>query len=288
MNYFIYNFCILELTFNLIFSQKRSLNFNIIYLFLNLGFLVKFPIFLVHLWLPKAHVEAPVSGSIILAAILLKLGGYGLLRITKLFNSQDFLIQTILFLRIIGGALISILCINQVDIKVLIAYSSISHIRLVIATFLSKRKLGLTGGFLIILAHGVVSSGIFRGANILYIRSQSRNILLNLNNLNLIPIFSFWWFFLCLGNIGAPPTLNLIAEICRMILLFNMRIFNIFSIILLAFFAVVYRLILYRGTQQGISKFNSYYKKLNIREILILYIHVYFSIVIILNLDLLI
>ena len=105
-----------------------SLNSNILSLFLILAFLVKFPLFGVHLWLPKAHVEAPVSGSIILAGILLKLGGFGVYRLSGVLSSINFILFITSSFGLVGGRVIALACVQQTDIKVLIAYSSVGHI----------------------------------------------------------------------------------------------------------------------------------------------------------------
>jgi NADH-ubiquinone oxidoreductase chain 4 len=138
-------FASLPLLLRILFCQEKlgSLNYfyvynfdltqNLAYFSLILAFLIKMPIFFVHLWLPKAHVEAPVSGSIILAGVLLKLGGYGLLRVYVLIQSLSIKYNLIFYIiSLVGGVLISLICLIQIDIKALIAYSSVAHIGVVI------------------------------------------------------------------------------------------------------------------------------------------------------------
>jgi len=149
-----------------------------------LAFLVKLPVFLFHLWLPKAHVEAPVSGSIILAGLLLKLGGFGLLLVRGFIVGDLFLVGIVCGVAIIGGFISTIIIMRLSDVKVIIAYSSVVHIGIVAVVMLGVRRLGLSGGLLIILAHGLTSSGIFRGANIIYERSHSRRLVNNKGGLS--------------------------------------------------------------------------------------------------------
>lgn len=111
-----------------------KINNYVLYFFINMVFFIKIPIFLVHLWLPKAHVEAPISGSIILAGIILKLGGYGFIRVAEIFRLINVKLNFFFIsLRLIGCLIISLVCIRQRDMKCLIAYSSVVHIGLAFA-----------------------------------------------------------------------------------------------------------------------------------------------------------
>nr|AWB98805.1 NADH dehydrogenase subunit 4 [Anopheles argyritarsis] len=262
------------LSFNLLLNFS-FLDLNLLYLSLIFAFLVKMPMFLVHLWLPKAHVEAPVSGSMILAGILLKLGGYGLLRMFSLLQMTGVKYNYWwISVSLVGGVLISLICLRQTDLKALIAYSSVAHMGIVLSGLLTLTYWGLTGSYALMIAHGLCSSGLFCLANISYERMGSRSLLINKGLLNFMPTLSLWWFLLCSGNMAAPPTLNLLGEISLLNSIVSWSWITMIMLTFLSFFSAAYSLYLFAYSQHGkIYSGVQFFSVGTIREFFLLMLH---------------
>nr|YP_010570456.1 NADH dehydrogenase subunit 4 [Bathymodiolus puteoserpentis]UZG65969.1 NADH dehydrogenase subunit 4 [Bathymodiolus puteoserpentis] len=230
--------------------DKSILSFSWLYL---LAFLVKLPVFPLHLWLPKAHVEAPVAGSMILAGLLLKLGGYGVIRLSGLFILKSISTSTLLVLMIslFGGVLTSMVCLRQTDFKSLVAYSSVGHMSFVLVGLLSNTLWGFMGAMLVMIGHGLCSSGLFALVNTFYLSSHSRLLTMNKGYLMLSPCVSLLCFLLVVGNMASPPTLNLLGELFIYMVGASMNIFFIPLLMLLSFLSACYSLHIYVSSQHG-------------------------------------
>nr|YP_009331665.1 NADH dehydrogenase subunit 4 [Paraleonnates uschakovi]APG32418.1 NADH dehydrogenase subunit 4 [Paraleonnates uschakovi] len=241
-----------NLSLNIIINSTYSLTpINLMWFSMNMAFLVKLPMFGTHLWLPKAHVEAPVAGSMVLAAILLKLGGYGMLRLILIFQPLIKLNSHMMIsLGLWGGTITSFMCVRQTDMKSLIAYSSVGHMSLVMAGILTNNSWGMWGALALMVSHGLLSSSLFAAANLTYEMSHSRNLLINKGIHIIIPSISMMWFIMCAMNMAAPPSINLMAEIMLISATLSAHSMLI-PLAFMSYLAAVYSLILYTSINHG-------------------------------------
>nr|YP_009407040.1 NADH dehydrogenase subunit 4 [Typhlatya garciai]ASA39589.1 NADH dehydrogenase subunit 4 [Typhlatya garciai] len=242
-----------SLVFGLVdIGQCWNLTYFIWYFCTFFAFTVKLPMFTVHLWLPKAHVEAPVAGSMILAGVLLKLGGYGLIRVSPVFMEVGrHFTWAWVSLGVMGGSVIGVMCLRQTDMKALIAYSSVAHMGLVLCGLMVFSWWGVGGAVAVMVGHGLCSSGLFCMANMVYERVGSRSLSVSKGLMNFMPSLALWWFLLSAGNMAAPPTLNLLGEISLIISVVSWSKVSCLGVALLSFFSAAYTLYMFSMSQHG-------------------------------------
>tara|TARA_B100001741_G_scaffold89429_1_gene73159 strand:- start:370 stop:1605 length:1236 start_codon:yes stop_codon:yes gene_type:complete len=178
------------------------------------SFAVKLPMWPVHTWLPDAHVEAPTAGSVILAAILLKMGGYGFLRFSVgMFPvASEYFVPLIFLLSVIAIIYTSLVALMQDDMKKLVAYSSIAHMGFVTLGIFTFNKQGIEGSILQMLSHGLISAALFLCVGVLYDRIHSRQINSYGGIVNILPKYSFIFMVFVLAALGIPGTSGFIGE----------------------------------------------------------------------------
>nr|YP_010389492.1 NADH dehydrogenase subunit 4 [Paraqianlabeo lineatus]UPQ44813.1 NADH dehydrogenase subunit 4 [Paraqianlabeo lineatus] len=217
-----------------------------------IAFLVKMPLYGVHLWLPKAHVEAPVAGSMVLAAVLLKLGGYGMMRMMVMLDPlSKELAYPFIILALWGIIMTGSICLRQTDLKSLIAYSSVSHMGLVAGGILIQTPWGFTGAIILMIAHGLVSSALFCLANTAYERTHSRTMILARGLQVIFPLTAVWWFIANLANLALPPLPNLMGELMIITTLFNWSPWTILLTGLGTLITAGYSLYMFLMSQRG-------------------------------------
>ncbi len=272
------------------FDALYKTNFNFttqLFLFggIFIAFAVKTPTIFLNTWLLKAHVESPLAGSIILAGIVLKLSLYGILRLILPLLPKAYLFFTpmVYMIGVITIIYASFSTLRTIDIKELIAYSSVSHAAVYLLGVFSNSIQGIEGGIVLGLAHGFVSSGLFICAGgVLYDRSSTRLISFYRGMAQVMPLFSILFFILCLGNAGTPLSLNFIGEFLSLYGTFErsplLGAFASSSIVFSAAYTIyMFNRIAFAGSFSRFFKFNI--PDLNKREFIMLFTLIAFTVV---------
>nr|YP_010272350.1 NADH dehydrogenase subunit 4 [Parascaphoidella transversa]UKE80334.1 NADH dehydrogenase subunit 4 [Parascaphoidella transversa] len=255
--------------------MKFNSEFVLIHFILVFVFMVKLPMYLVHFWLPKAHVQAPVSGSMILAGLMLKIGGYGLIRIMFMYEFMYTNYSFIWYsLSLVGSLLIGLVCLTQGDIKCLIAYSSVAHMGMVIMGLMTMSSWGLMGSYLLMLGHGFCSSGLFYMANLFYMRTGSRSFFINKGLMVYMPSCSMFWFIYCSFNMSCPPSINFLSEVMILSSMLSFWLNSMVFFIGISFFCACFSYYLYSYSQHGLYNNLYSFSSISLMEFLCLFMHI--------------
>mgnify|MGYP001440571650 FL=1 len=218
-----------------------------------ISFEVKIPMFPVHTWLPDAHVEAPTAGSVILAGVLLQMGGYGLLRFSiPLFPVASYVFMDFVFvLSVIAIIYTSFIAIAQEDIKKLIAYSSVAHMGFVTMGIFTFTEQGIQGAIFQMLSHGLISSALFLSVGVVYDRMHTREISVYGGVVRKMPIYASFFLVFTMANIGLPGTSGFVGEFLTLIGAFKVDIYVALFATTGVILSAVYALWLYKRVFLG-------------------------------------
>nr|WIL10132.1 NADH dehydrogenase subunit 4 [Actornithophilus hoplopteri] len=240
--------------FKELFWQTSTLSqffLNHFYFFIFMVFMVKLPIYFFHFWLPKAHVEAPVPGSMILAGVLLKMGGYGIIRFMTLSPTTTVMKNLFISTSLVGMVLICLTCLTNPDLKAVIAYSSVSHMNFMILGLTLLLNSPISGGLILMISHGLISSCLFFLSDLIYKVTHSRSLFLNKGLILTSPFFSLFWFTCCLLNMAFPPSLGSISELMIGLALIKFYLLTQIFLILYFFLSAFYSIFIYLSTNHG-------------------------------------
>lgn len=233
------------------------------------SFAVKMPMWPVHTWLPDAHVEAPTAGSVVLAAILLKMGGYGFYRLSlPLFpDGMVYFAPFVYTISVIAVIYTSLVALVQTDMKKLIAYSSIAHMGFVTFGLFSPTLQGVSGAIVQMISHGFISAALFLCVGVLYDRTHSRDIAHYGGIARVMPVFAAVFLISILGGIGLPGTVGFVGEILVLVASFQIGFFWTIGLGMGLILGAAYALGLYRRVMLGKITNPDHYKLLDLTYI---------------------
>lgn len=240
----------IELISDFTFDQQIEL---VLFLCFFASFAVKVPMFPFHTWLPDAHVQAPTSGSVILAGVLLKLGAYGFIRLSlPFFEYASIYFQPMIFaLSCVAIVYTSIVALRQIDMKKMIAYSSVAHMGFVTIGIFTLTQDGINGAYFQMISHGIVSAALFLIVGVVYERHHTRMISDYSGVTNVMPKYSFFFMVFMLSSVGLPGTSGFVGEFLVIMSTISVSVYLTFFTAIGVILGASYMLLLYKNINFG-------------------------------------